>query len=293
MDLILLYYFDMLANCKSFSVAAEKVYLSQSSFSKRIKGLEDKLGVELFVRTSRCVELTEKGRALLPYAENILQEWENLRTDIENLRNEDLLLRIAAISFLSYYGITEHIMSYIKKNQEVNVSLRENGSVIGLDLLQKEQLEAVLMFVEEMSDSNPYDVYPLVQDELVGVMKQGHELAEQSRLTLSKLCTQELILISEHDEPFFQNIIKREAAARGIILNIRRYRVWIGAIETIIKQSDSIAVLPKRVAERMKQENIVYKEIEDMPKFWFSIVTRANDNNRVLHDFIKYLAITI
>ena len=53
MDLILFYYFSMLAKYKHFSIASEEVSLSQSSLSKRIKSLEDKRGVELFIREPR------------------------------------------------------------------------------------------------------------------------------------------------------------------------------------------------------------------------------------------------
>ena len=71
MDLILFYYFSVLAEYKNFSVAAEEVYMSQSSLSKRIKSLEDKLGTELFIRRPRSIELTETGRKLDVYKRQV------------------------------------------------------------------------------------------------------------------------------------------------------------------------------------------------------------------------------
>lgn len=292
MDLILFYYFCMLADYKNFSVAAAEVYLSQSSFSKRIKSLEEKLGTDLFVRNPRSVELTEAGKLLLPYAQNILNEFDLMKKDIGILVDFDSVLRIAAISFLSYYGITNQIMSYIKNSPEVNVGVKEISSNVGVAMMESGQIDAVLMFIEESSFDEEWDVYPLVMDEMVGIMKKGHPLAGEKNLTLRKLCTQELVIISEHDEPFFKKMILRETERAGIQPNIHLYRVWIGAIESIIKQSDSVAVLPRKVAERMKQDSITYKTIQDLPKFWFSVVTEANNNNMVLHNFIKYLATT-
>ncbi|MBS1482046.1 MAG: LysR family transcriptional regulator, partial [Clostridium sp.] len=68
MDLSLFYYFTALSKYMNFSTAAEELYLSQSSLSKRIKSLETKLDMELFIRHPRTIELTEAGKAILPYA---------------------------------------------------------------------------------------------------------------------------------------------------------------------------------------------------------------------------------
>ena len=135
MDLVLLNYFSVLAKCRNFSVAADEVFLSQSSISKRIKGLEDQLGTELFVRNPRSVELTEVGRALLPYARDISDDLELLRRELTSTRNNDSALRIAAISFLSYYGVTNQVASYMNQHTKVNIGLKEIGSHFGLEML--------------------------------------------------------------------------------------------------------------------------------------------------------------
>src|SRR4051794_41921494 len=72
MTLQQLTYFLAAAEHASFSAAAESLYMAQPSLSEQIRRLEAELGVSLFARTGRRLELTEAGRLLLPHAERTL-----------------------------------------------------------------------------------------------------------------------------------------------------------------------------------------------------------------------------
>ena len=66
--------FLAVADLGSLRAAAQALHLSQSALSRRIDKLEDALGVALFTRTTRKVELTTVGRAFVPKARNVLNE---------------------------------------------------------------------------------------------------------------------------------------------------------------------------------------------------------------------------
>src|SRR5919199_6801675 len=72
MTLQQLAYFLAAADAGSFSAAAEELHMAQPSLSEQIRRLEAELGVELFARAGRRLELTEAGRRLLPQAERTL-----------------------------------------------------------------------------------------------------------------------------------------------------------------------------------------------------------------------------
>lgn len=63
--------FTVLAEVKNYWEAAERLYINQSTLSKHIKSMENELGILLFDRSTRHVELTRYGKALLPYARSI------------------------------------------------------------------------------------------------------------------------------------------------------------------------------------------------------------------------------
>ena len=69
-------YFLAVADELSFTRAAEALFVSQPALSKQVRGLEARLGTELFARGHRSIALTDAGRALLPRAERIVAEWD-------------------------------------------------------------------------------------------------------------------------------------------------------------------------------------------------------------------------
>ena len=71
--------FDAAATTLNFRAAAGRVGLSPAAFSDRVQRLESELGVALFVRTTRQVELTEAGRRMLPLARNLMVGAEQLK----------------------------------------------------------------------------------------------------------------------------------------------------------------------------------------------------------------------
>lgn len=88
MDLASLNAFIAIAEVGSFSRAGDRLHLTQPAISKRIASLEQQLGVRLFDRLGREVNLTEAGRALLPRAYQFLDVLEDTRRALTNLSGD-------------------------------------------------------------------------------------------------------------------------------------------------------------------------------------------------------------
>jgi len=73
------------AHHRSLTKAGEQLYLTQSAISQQISRLEQELGVEVFRRTTRSVELTDEGRVILGYAERVLAEVDGMHGELEEL----------------------------------------------------------------------------------------------------------------------------------------------------------------------------------------------------------------
>ena len=80
----------------SFSIAATRLNLAQSTVSARIRGLEENLGQTLFLRESDGIKLTGAGRQFLHHASTILRAWEQARQDIAVPEGYEALLRLTA-----------------------------------------------------------------------------------------------------------------------------------------------------------------------------------------------------
>ena len=79
MDISQMEYVLAVAKYRNFSQAAESCYISQSSLSQHIAGLEKELGIRLFSRTTRTIQITEAGEAFVKMASDILRDTQRLK----------------------------------------------------------------------------------------------------------------------------------------------------------------------------------------------------------------------
>lgn len=122
-------------NYKSFSLAAKYLYLSQPTISTHIKQLEAELGVQLLVRSTKDVILSEEGKIFYPYALQLL-ETENQALKRLNRCEEESggMVKIALSSVPGYYMFPQFLAYFKVKNGNVNFKVAEGDSG---DVLQK------------------------------------------------------------------------------------------------------------------------------------------------------------
>lgn len=107
--------FTAVVEAQSFSAAAEKLYLTQSTVSNHIRLLEEALGVPLFSRESkRPLRLTEDGQRIYLYAKTILEDCERLQNDYDRSQRTDIV--IAASSLPSQRLVPELVAAFMRTN---------------------------------------------------------------------------------------------------------------------------------------------------------------------------------
>ena len=100
MDISALQAFIAVARYESFSKASEALFITQPAVSKRVASLEDELGAQLFNRIARQISLTEAGKQLLPKAQDLVHQAEDMQRYASNFQDEisgNLSLAIATI----------------------------------------------------------------------------------------------------------------------------------------------------------------------------------------------------
>ena len=88
MDIRQLEYFVQAARLNSFSRAAESLYITQPTISKMIRNLETELGADLFYREGKSIRLTDAGELLLVKAQNIVESFASLSSELDILQPE-------------------------------------------------------------------------------------------------------------------------------------------------------------------------------------------------------------
>lgn len=116
--------FITVAELGSFSRAAEQLFLSQSTISKRVATLEQELKCQLFDRIGHRICLTEAGQTLLPRAKQIIDQVEDSRREIHNLSGEVRgTLSLGTSHHIGLHRLPEILKSYTKKFPQVKLDL--------------------------------------------------------------------------------------------------------------------------------------------------------------------------
>ena len=186
MELRHLRYFAALTEELHFGRAAEKSFVAQPTLSQQIKKFEDELGVQLFERTKRNVELTQAGEALLPYAKRILKDASRAEKAAHAAQEGEAgYLRIGFTGAVMRSGLSRVIKTFREETPSVELELEELGSRSQAEALRKETLDIgfVLLPIDERGLLTlEVDTAPTV-----AVLPESHRLAGRDQVPLREL----------------------------------------------------------------------------------------------------------
>jgi DNA-binding transcriptional LysR family regulator len=193
MDFPRLTVFQAVADCLSFSQAAADLHLSQPAVSQHIRQLEAELGVQLFLRAGRRVELTDAGRILADYAGRVASLSEEVHRVLGELAEVKRgYLRLAASSTPGLYLLPEIVARFLRRYPEIEISLWLGNS--GGAASQVSQGTADLGFVGVRPDAPGLQVRPFAEDQIVLATPPRHRLAQCTAFSCDLLDGETLIL---------------------------------------------------------------------------------------------------
>lgn len=109
----------VLEECRSFTLAAEKRNISQSSFSRRIQSIESSVGFEIFDRNTNPLQLTTQGKSFIVYARNLLDDIYFQINRIKGIDNDKQKINISAAHSLSVFLLPDFISQFSKNVDKI------------------------------------------------------------------------------------------------------------------------------------------------------------------------------
>lgn len=190
--------FIAVADQRSFSTAADTLYLTQSAVSKRIKLLEEQLGTPLFDRHNRTISLTEAGHALLPRAQQILDLVSDTELELENMTGDvQGSLTLATSHHIGLHRLPPVLRQFVQHHPAVELDLEFLGSERAYQAVRLRQVDLALTTLSD-TPSDDIEAIPLWQDDMVCVCSRDHRLATIPNLTLRDL-SEEAAILPERD----------------------------------------------------------------------------------------------
>ncbi len=203
MDFHHLKYFVEVASQKSFSKAARNLHISQSAISRTIKALEDELGVILFVRNAKAVELTDAGTIFSNHAKRVVFMYEHLKTDFENEFKLDQGSIHLGLPPITNPPVFAKLLGAFKKHYpQIDLELFEYGSK-KVEISVQEGLVDVGIICTEPQEKD-FESFFLTEDPLHVFLPKDHPLAKKPSIALAELSNESFVLYRDdfnlHDD---------------------------------------------------------------------------------------------
>ncbi len=260
-DLAELETFVAVAELGSFSLAAQRMHVTQPSVTGRVQRLEATLGTQLLIRTTRKVELTVAGVALLREASHALA---GLRKIVTGFRQQARIARqrviVAATPMLSALTLPPIIRDYSKRFTDVRIVLRDLQYPEALAAVEAGTADLAVLAYE--GKDRRFRSQPLAKDEMVLVAPATHPLAAFGSVPLSKVAPHSLLVIEQY-EPMYRRIAEA-LQQRGLELAAPQS---VGNLNTLLGMLDAgmgATLLPRLMAKRTRARGHVIVELEDL-----------------------------
>ena len=197
MELRTLHYFTVVAQELNITRAAEKLNMSQPPLSNQIKALEEELGVQLFIRGKRHLELTEEGGLLLRRAVQIQELADKTRQELASLREGMTgVIYLSMVEGRAPFLAARWIAGFREEFPLVRYNLWNGSSDDVLDRLHKGLAD--LAVIAAPYDTEHLEGFPVGREPWIAMLHPGHPLAQTvgDTIPLSSLAGEPLIVPS-------------------------------------------------------------------------------------------------
>ncbi|OZI74853.1 LysR family transcriptional regulator [Bordetella genomosp. 12] len=195
-DLADLRAFLAVADLGSFRAASEALHLSQSALSRRADKLEAALGVQLFTRTTRRVELTTLGRGFVPRARNVLNELESALVGIQDVAVRlSGLVTVACVPSAVAYFLPAVIRDYHAKYPRIRIRIIDESSSQVLTAVARGDADFGLTYIG--TNDAEIEFKPLLEEPFVAAVNRSHRLARRTSVRWAELSEHPYISLAQ------------------------------------------------------------------------------------------------
>lgn len=181
----------------SFTKAAYELGYTQSAISQQIHSLEEELHATLLARSRKGIELTEDGRALLPYITRIVQSHKELlekKNEMQGLVKANI--RIGTFTSVSSNWLPNLMKAFKQLYPSVHFELKQGEYTNIVDYIKEGIVDFGFVNPDAVSDLT---TVPLKQDRMLAIVPSAHKLAKKEKVTLEELAEEHYILLDQGD----------------------------------------------------------------------------------------------
>lgn len=268
---------------ESFTKAAEKLFYPQSGISRMINDLENEWNVMLFERGRTGVRLTSDGIKLLPFAQKVCEEYQNLQTEVDALNGlQSGIIRIGTFSSVATHWLPEILKAF-----------QQDYPNIDFELLLGDYTEIESWIAEGRVDcgftrlpTHPaFETIFLEKDDYLVVLPEGHALSEHNEVSLDSLCQEPFILLEKGRNNEISEIFRK----CRLMPRVKFTLCDDYAVMAMVEKKLGVSILPGLILRRIPCR-IVTRKIDTSPHRNIGLAFRnRKTTSRAVKQFIEYL----
>lgn len=275
LDIKHLQYFIQVTHFKSFTKAAEHLFITQPTISKMIKNLEVELGVELFDRSRKQLTLTDAGQVVLEQAKLIDLAFNNLEREVESLTGlHKGHIRIGLPPIIDSSFFPTIIGRFHKEYPNITYQLVEDGSKKIEEAVENDLLDIGVIVLP----TNPelFYSFSLLEEDINLILSPSHPLAQNSEIDLRELKNEDFILFNK--DYVLHDLVISSCKVAGFTPRIITESSRWDFIEEMVACQLGVALLPESLCSHLK-DRVQAVNITNPSLSWKLGVIWSNNRN--------------
>ncbi len=284
-----LQFFVAAAEHGSVSAAAKVLSISQSSVTEAIKALEADLGISLFERRARGLEITVAGHQFLRHARKI-------RDDVSDARRAFMVesaartgeIRLGVTSLVAGYGLSDALGRFRRTFPAVRISAVEDSGEYLEHLLIGGEIDVAFLFVSNLHNRAAFQVESIAASAMRLWLPLGHPLASEEAVSLTDVAQEPLIMLSvEEIEASTQTLLSSLGTRPEVAFRTHS----VEAVRSLVATGMGVAILPDLIYRpwSLEGDRIEIRDVSgDLPTVQVGMAWRKgaplSDNAR---DFVR------
>ncbi|WP_428910963.1 LysR family transcriptional regulator [Niallia sp. Krafla_26] len=259
MDSRQIQYFTEVVKQGGFSKAAEHLYVSQPTISNVVKDLEKELAVQLLIRTTRKLELTDTGKLLFRYGEKISQLYRHFYQELDDIKNANKgSVNMGIFSSVGTDILTNIVSDFYEKYPNITIRFVEDGEANLKKSLYNGELDLIVL--EVPVNEEPIDFIPFLKGDLRLLVHDQHPLASKEIVAWEELKKERFIIF--HEGFAVRRFILQECERIGFEPNIVCETSQWKFILELVSSNLGVSILPQ---SNLTKLNLAHKGIKVIP----------------------------
>ena len=284
-------YFITVAEELHFGKAAARLNIAQPPLSQQIRQLEEEIGVPLFQRSKRKVELTKEGEVFLEKAYQILKNVEEAVETVKMVnRGEAGQIVIGFIASAAYDLLPVILEHYRKQYPNIHIDLQQLTTREQLKALQKGLIDIGILCHPFNIQNDSIQVEVIRQERMVLALPKDHPLAAKTSLIqLEDLANDPFILTGRKANQTHYDAVMNCCYHAGFHPKVVQETQELPTVLSLVSSGMGVAIVPASI-QRVLNNNVVYRDIQNNPiTTTTAFAWKSGNLSPTVHAFLDFM----